>query len=150
MKGRVTERDGKAVLISVDRPDFCSGCKHRGSCAVGGGDPHVLRVPARPELTPGTEVDVELPPSCGLHLAAWAYGMPLALFLAGIGAGYALGDRVGMDREILALALGGFSLVIAVLFLHIRDRRIRQTLDRSITVVRAAEGSRHLEPRKYS
>ncbi len=115
--GEVLQYDGRSgvAVIRYTRPEACAKC---GACG-GSGKEMVIRLKTGETCRPGNWVKVELPDGRFLHAAALAYAVPLALFLAGLFAGYRW-----LGGEGAAILTGLLGLLLGMGFLRFKDRAL--------------------------
>ena len=123
--------DADHVEISVPRKSACGhDCEECAGCGVTG-----TAVKARAEnpigARPGQKVVVESSTQKMLGIVALVYAIPVALFLIGYLAAFALSGNVGVQY---ATAVIGF--VLGIIFAIRYDRRLRAQGGLSFTIVR--------------
>ena len=123
--------DPDHAVISVPRKSACGhDCEECAGCGVTG-----AAVKARAEnpigAQPGQKVVVESSTQKMLGIVALVYAIPVALFLIGYLAAFALGAGVGVQY-----AVAGAGFVLGILFAIRYDRRLRARGGLSFTIVR--------------
>ena len=123
--------DENHAEISVPRKSACGhDCEECAGCGVTG-----AAVKARANnpigAQPGEKVVVESSTQKMLGIVALVYAIPVALFLIGYLAAFALGGSVGVQY---GTAIAGF--VLGILFAIRYDRRLRAQGGLSFTIVR--------------
>ena len=123
--------DENHAEISVPRKSACGhDCEECAGCGVTG-----AAVKARANnpigAQPGEKVVVESSTQKRLGIVALVYAIPVALFLIGYLAAFALGGSVGVQY---GTAIAGF--VLGILFAIRYDRRLRAQGGLSFTIVR--------------
>ena len=123
--------DADHAEISVPRKSACGhDCEECAGCGVTG-----AAVKARAEnpigAQPGQKVVVESSTQKMLGIVALVYAIPVALFLIGYLAAFALGAGVGVQY-----AVAGAGFVLGILFAIRYDRRLRARGGLSFTIVR--------------
>ena len=123
--------DADHAEISVPRKSACGhDCEECAGCGVTG-----AAVKARANnpigAQPGEKVVVESSTQKMLGIVALVYAIPVALFLIGYLAAFALGGSVGVQY---GTAIAGF--VLGILFAIRYDRRLRAQGGLSFTIVR--------------
>ena len=126
---RILDRDH--AEISVPRKSACGhDCEECAGCGVTG-----AAVKARAEnpigAQPGQKVVVESSTRKMLGIVALVYAIPVALFLIGYLAAFALGAGVGVQY-----AAAGLGFLLGILFAVGYDRRLRARGGLSFTIVR--------------
>ena len=126
---RILDRDH--AEISVPRKSACGhDCEECAGCGVTG-----AAVKARAEnpigAQPGQKVVVESSTRKMLGIVTLVYAIPVALFLIGYLAAFALGAGVGVQY-----AAAGIGFVLGILFAIRYDRRLRAGGGLSFTIVR--------------
>ena len=106
-------KTGEATIAYV-RPDACAKC---GAC---GTQSHTGAITLKADCAVGDWVKVELPDGRFMTATALAYALPLAGFLIGLFAGYALSG----GSEPWALAGSAAGLGACLLGLRLHERRI--------------------------
>ncbi len=98
------------AVVSLARGRYCEGC---GSCCVAAGEASMLAEARNPVgARVGDRVEVEIPVKAALKAAYLLYGIPLLVFLLGLGAGGALGNALAGGRFGVPLGLAsGFALL---------------------------------------
>ena len=123
--------DADHAVISVPRKSACGhDCEECAGCGVTG-----AAVKARAEnpigAQPGQKVVVESSTRKMLGIVTLVYAIPVALFLIGYLAAFALGAGVGVQY-----AAAGIGFVLGILFAIRYDRRLRARGGLSFTIVR--------------
>ena len=110
--GIITEIEEHTMMVEFERSSMCEKC---GACERAHNAMR-MEVERIGNASLGDRVEVDLPERTVVRAALVAYGIPLALLLAGLAAGSALPGRLG-----LLLAAGAF------LALHLTERRRRSS-----------------------
>lgn len=98
-KGVVTKVDGDRLTIVFERHEACGDCH---ACMHGSTDCKKHTIELRGKANLGDIVEVEMDDSHVMAASALAYMVPLAGFLLGLAAGWALGRTVtGVNAELL-------------------------------------------------
>ena len=123
--------DADHAVISVPRKSACGhDCEECAGCGVTG-----AAVKARAEnpigAKPGQKVVVESSTQKMLGIVVLVYAIPVALFLIGYLAAFALGAGVGVQY-----AAAGLGFLLGILFAVGYDRRLRARGGLSFTIVR--------------
>ncbi|MDR1066891.1 MAG: SoxR reducing system RseC family protein [Clostridiales bacterium] len=120
-KGVTLKVSGGEAEVAVNRREACAKC---GACSVGKGD-MTLTVVNECGAGVGDEVIIEMKSSLLTKAVIIMYAMPLALFMAGILAGYAGATLIGLlrYREIIAFCAGAVSLVGAGSIIRLNEKR---------------------------
>ena len=123
--------DERHAEISVPRKSACGhDCEECAGCGVTG-----VAVKARAEnpigAQPGQKVVVESSTQKMLGIVALVYAIPVALFLIGYLAAFALGAGVGVQY-----AAAGVGFLLGIIFAIRYDRRLRARGGLSFTIVR--------------
>ena len=126
---RILDRDH--AEISVPRKSACGhDCEECAGCGVTGA---AVKVRAENPIgaQPGQKVVVESSTRKMLGIVTLVYAIPVALFLIGYLAAFALGAGVGVQY-----AAAGIGFVLGILFAIRYDRRLRARGGLSFTIVR--------------
>ena len=123
--------DERHAEISVPRKSACGhDCEECAGCGVTG-----VAVKARAEnpigAQPGQKVVVESSTRKMLGIVVLVYAIPVALFLIGYLAAFALGAGVGVQY-----AAAGVGFLLGIIFAIRYDRRLRARGGLSFTIVR--------------
>lgn len=102
-KGVVTKVDGDKLTIVFERHEACGDCH---ACMHGSTDCKKHEIQLRGKANLGDIVEVEMDDSHVMAASALAYMVPLAGFLLGLLAGWALGRGMGGANGELITALG--------------------------------------------
>ncbi len=103
-EGTVVAVRGDLAEVLIPRGRHCEGC---GSCCMVSGDNMLAEALNEVGAREGDRVEVELPFRTSLKAAYLLYGVPLAAFLVGLGAGSLLAG---------VLFDGGFAVPLGLLF----------------------------------
>lgn len=107
--GSVKEMEGSIVIVAIEMHEGCESCLNT-SCKKGRG---ALRVSNRDnlDLSPGDQVEIEIPGKEQAKGAFWVLGLPVAGLFAGYGAGALLfpgtdeGPKVACSGALFLIAL---------------------------------------------
>ena len=121
--GIITEIEEHTMMVEFERSSMCEKC---GACERAHNAMR-MEVERIGNASLGDRVEVDLPERTVVRAALVAYGIPLALLLAGLAAGSALPGRLGLpgNPDLYALALGLLLAAGAFLALHLTERRRR-------------------------
>ncbi len=117
--GKVLERRGDEVLVTLTGGEECSGCGARHSChAITGGKPRERRtwMQNTVDASPGDLVELELAPSTSLTIISTTFLLPV-LALA---VGYMVTTGTDLSRALGA----GIGLVVGILLAVLFNRRM--------------------------
>ena len=115
--GTVVRIENGVAWIETVRQSACGHCASQGSCGTGVLNQlfsarNQLQLPAQPHMKTGDQVVLSLPGGDLLRQALWAYGAPLAGFLAGALLARAVGmAESGMLLGSIAGMAGGWGLM---------------------------------------
>ena len=124
--------DADHAEISVPRKSACGhDCEECAGCGVTGAAVKAPGPTIPSALSRGEKVVVESSTQKMLGIVALVYAIPVALFLIGYLAAFALGGSVGVQY---GTAIAGF--VLGILFAIRYDRRLRAQGGLSFTIVR--------------
>lgn len=131
--GIVQRVHGKFVDVLVSRPAACKSC---GACQLMENRPHTVTVRNDAAAEVGDTVALELPGQDLVHAVLLAYGVPLAMFLAGLGVGAPVARSLGLTIDpSLASAIGGLVFLAAGYYgIHIYDRSLGAEAFASVAV----------------
>ena len=123
--GIITEIEEHTMMVEFERSSMCEKC---GACERAHNAMR-MEVERIGNASLGDRVEVDLPERTVVRAALVAYGIPLALLLAGLAAGSALPGRLGLpgNPDLYALALGLLLAAGAFLALHLSERRRRSS-----------------------
>lgn len=119
--GQVISVKGKLAEVSLHRPDACGHCN---ACSIGvESKATVLEVENICGAEIGETVEISLEESNFLLAVLIMYIIPLISLLIGIGLGYFIGDKIGIDQELTALVLGFALLAITYVLIRKNEER---------------------------
>ncbi len=122
-QGYVTKVHGQLVDVLAKRAKACENC---GACKLADAGPTRITAVNKVGAAEGDWVEVELSDSSMLRAAAYAYGVPLLLFLTGLILGEPVSRLLGFGaRPLVASGIGGFALLIVGYYLvHLYDKSL--------------------------
>ena len=125
--GIVSAVNAKNITISFTSGDACDTCGLKVVCAPGKQSGGSLILPNSDHFDLGQRIQVEEKSNLELHLALIQFGLPMLLFLIGLGLGYAL-PQSWMPKELM-------SFLIALLGLGISFFAARQMVQKITDVI---------------
>lgn len=124
---------GESVEVLVSRPAACKGC---GACQMANNRPHTVIARNDASAEVGDTVALELPGQDLVRAVLLAYGVPLVMFLAGLGVGALAARSFGWTIDSsLASAIGGILFLAAGYYgIHLYDRSLGTEAFASVAV----------------
>lgn len=131
--GVVKRVRGKHAEVLVSRPAACKSC---GACQLMDNRPHTVTVRNDAGADVGDTVALELPAKDLVHAVLLAYGVPLVMFLAGLGVGAPVARSLGLAvNPSIASAIGGVAFLSAGYYgVHLYDRSLGAEAFASVAV----------------
>lgn len=131
--GIVQRVRGKFAGVLVSRPAACKSC---GACQLMDNHPHTVTVRNDAGAEVGDTVALELPGEDLVRAVLLAYGVPLVMFLAGLGVGAPAARSLGLTMNpSLASAFGGVLFLAAGYYgVHLYDRSLGAEAFASVAV----------------
>ncbi|MBQ7485899.1 MAG: SoxR reducing system RseC family protein [Clostridia bacterium] len=118
-KGVVTDRNGKVMTVTFERPEACGDCHN---CPRGSESCKKHEILLQGDARIGDMVEVELDDSHVIMASMVAYLIPLAGFLIGLAAGYFAAPHFEQMNPELVMAIAALiGTVLAYLFMRIID-----------------------------
>jgi positive regulator of sigma E activity len=125
--GIIKTADDTNITISFTSGDACDTCGLKVICAPGKQSERNLILPNSGLFDIGQRIQVEERGNLELHLALIQFGLPMLLFLAGLGLGYAL-PQAWMPKELM-------SFMVALLGLGVSFFAARQMVQKITDVI---------------
>ena len=119
-KGIVDGVSGEMLTIVFDRPEACGDCHN---CMRGSEDCSKHTITLRGKARIGDVVEVEMDDSHVMAASALAYTVPLAGFLAGLGAGYFLRGALPIHPDLTMTLCALIGTALAYLVMRALDPR---------------------------
>lgn len=123
-RGRIVQIKGNTAVVSMTRGEACGHCK---ACETG--KPHLLEVPNSCDGKVNDWVSIELQGNDFIKATAILYGLPLMLFLVGIGAGYFFAPLLNIDNVELLSFLTGITFALLSHFIMKKMDKMRRSND---------------------
>lgn len=122
-QGYVMKVHGQLVDVLAKRAKACESC---GACKLADAGPTKITAVNKVGAAVGDWVEIELSDSTMLRAAAFAYGVPLLMFLTGLVLGEPVSRLLGLGvRPLVASAVGGFALlIVGYYFVHLYDKSL--------------------------
>ncbi|MEW5766257.1 MAG: SoxR reducing system RseC family protein [bacterium] len=126
-KGRIIKIEGNLAEVALEPKEACHSCK---LCQVGRKGEMIIRVENSVDARPGDQVKLEIEAEMVLKSALLLYGVPLLGLLIGF-----LGGEIMIGSEGGIIASGLMALGLSWLGLHLYDKRLKKTGQRTIRLV---------------
>lgn len=119
-QGKVLEIKGDNAVVGFTRSKACEGCN---ACRLSGKDDMVVSIKNTLGAQKGDVIEVELEAKRLLSAGMWAYLFPLVMIFIGLGIGYAAGDALGINTDVLAAICALAMLGVSFIALKLMNKR---------------------------